>query len=934
MSIISRMNGSSNSHVFGVLLCAASFLLASPIFAQHDSTDALEEIVVTGSKIKRTSYDTPTPVEVIDAEMLNQIGANSLNEALMQSPSVGLGQNLSTNADAGNPEGGAVFADLRGLGIDRSLTLIDGRRRVAGSAFSSAVDLSLIPTALIDRVEITTGGAAAVYGADAVSGVLNVSLKKDFDGIDVMARVGDSSEGGGEATAFSISGGQNFDRGYIGFGASYSDQQLLRANERDFASKAIAYSPDENGDVAYWSHRGLLTDPSGVFVNYSQFYAVINDPNSPGGLRPFDFGTAPGSPFAFASNEGDGFHWPDYDMLRSGVETTAAMVYGEFELTESTRLFLELDYAHGVSNDTGQPTYFGDWFPLYGPDNPFLPAQIAADMLAGDAIGFYRTHETLSVTSQENTRDTLTLVASLDGEFASGWTWGLSGQFGTFDLENQFKDDVLWEEWIQASDVTTDGNGSPVCRDPTNGCVPLNMFGRNVESDDARAWLLRTLVNNTENSQTIFSAQLGGEIFELPAGAASFAAGLEHRSETMKIKPDPMNTNFATFYAAGQEPVDADFDVTEAYVEVLVPVVERFNAEAAVRYSDYNTIGQTTAWKLGADWAPLDGLRLRAMKSRSVRAPSLSELFSAGAVFGGFVDDPCDFRLIGFNPNRATNCAALGLPDPFTDPFFTSVKGIYQGGNPDLNEETSDSITFGFVVQPPSWESFRLSVDFWSIEIDDAINTLDPQQIVNGCVDNSPSLDAVLCAEVERDAVSGGISQVNVTDINVSNLATEGYDIQGDYVFGDVLNGSITLSLQLTKLEKFEQLLDANNPDTIVDQKGDYGHPDWRGRFSAAYNSDDFSLVWTGRWIDGATVTNDPALLACCLPPDDTTVPSVIYHDLYGSYQITDNIDVFLGVNNVADKEPPRHPNTYAGNGTFYDVLGRYLFLGAKASFR
>jgi len=402
------------------LTLAISAVLTQPSVAQQvaNHQGELEEVVVTGSLLKRTGYDTPTPVTVIDTEALTRSGGNSLNDVLMQTPSVGLGQNLQSNADAGNPEGGAVFSDLRGLGIDRSLTLIDGRRRVAGSAFSSAVDLSVIPTALIDTVEITTGGAAAVYGADAVSGVMNVRLKKEFDGVEASLRVGDSTEGGAESGQVSISGGKNFDRGYFGFGLSHNTQGMLQWSDRDFSSKAIAYRPDANGNLAFWSDRGLMTDPAGVFVNFSKGYAKINDSNAPGGLRDFNFGTPPGSPIAFASNEGDGFHGNDYNMLRAELKTTAFIAYTEYEFTPKLRLFAELDYAHSVSEDTGQPTFYSNWEPaLYAADNPFLPEQIAADMAAGDNIGFYRTHESLSITSQENTRDTATIILSLQGDF-------------------------------------------------------------------------------------------------------------------------------------------------------------------------------------------------------------------------------------------------------------------------------------------------------------------------------------------------------------------------------------------------------------------------------------------------------------------------------------------------------------------------------------
>jgi outer membrane receptor protein involved in Fe transport len=899
--------------------------------------EELEEIVVTGSRIKRTGFDTPTPVAVIDSAALEQIGANNLNDVLLRTPAMGTGLTLSTNTDAGDPENGAIFADLRGLGVDRSLTLINGRRRVSGSAFSSAVDLSTIPNDLIERVEITTGGAAAVYGADAVSGVMNITLRRDFDGVEVSTRVGDSSDGGAESASLSVVGGKNFDKGYVGLGLSYNDQAGLLAKERDFADQTLRFGPDPVGcvDPVLYRNRGFITDEAGTFLNYTDFTHVIVDPASPGSVRPFDYGN--GSPFCGQSDEGDGFHNSDYDMLRVDLESTSFVGYGEYQLTEEIGLYAEIDYATSVAEDSGQPTFFGGWFPLFGPDNPFLPPSVAMDIAQGDNISFHRTHEDLGVTSNQNDRETYTAIVGLDGQVADDWTWDVSAQYGRFELENRFRDDVLWARFLQAADVTSGANGNPVCRDPSGGCVPLNLFGLNAASPEAIEWLQYTTRNVTTNTQAVFSANLSGDLFELPAGAVSWALGVQHRSETMEIDPDPVNTNSETFYASGQLPVDADFDVTEAFIEMLAPILrdapgaKEINLEAAARYSDYNTIGGTTAWKLGGDWLPVSSLRVRSMFARSVRAPSLNELFSPGIVFGNVVVDPCDSINIDNNPNRRANCAALGLPDGYQDPLRNATKDVFVGGNPDLEEETSDSRTAGIVWQPDFAGGLRLAVDWWEIEIEDAIQTLGAQDIVDGCVDNKDTPDAVLCDEVARDVALGGISRVSVTDINVAEGKASGIDIQTDLVFQEVLGGALRFGLTMTILDEFEILVDANNPATFESFAGDYQHPDWRGSLVTSYTRHELSASWTVRAIDSSVVDGSPDLSR--IPADQLTVDNVVYHDLFAAYDFNERYRVYIGVNNVADEAPPDHPFTYTGNNSFYDNVGRFFFGGLKAKF-
>lgn len=356
--------------------------------------------------------------------------------------------------------------------------------------------------------------------------------------------------------------------------------------------------------------------------------------------------------------------------------------------------------------------------------------------------------------------------------------------------------------------------------------------------------------------------------------------------------------------------------------------------------SDYSSIGSTTAWKLGASWAPIEDVRFRVTRSESVRAPNIIELFgpeSRGTL--NITQDPCDVSSIALMPNREANCRALGVPAGWIDPAASLALLTVLGGNQNLTEETSESWTVGMVLTPSFLPRLRLSVDWWRIEIDDAIQTLDGNTIVDNCVD-SPSLNNVFCPLVTRGNLIGindpyAISRIDLRQVNVGQLSAEGVDVSVAYQFqlaelSSALNGSLDLRLSLVYLAELEELVDANDPTSLLIKDGEYKDPTWRGLLSLGYRLDKLSSTWSVRYV-GSSVLDAQRSREFNV----YDVPSKFYHDLFVGYALFENTDLSFSVNNVMNQKPPQIPslNAGAGDASLYDNIGRYFVLGLKKSF-
>lgn len=893
----------------------------------------LEEITVTGSRLERPVFDMPTPVTVISSAQIERSGRNNIVDILEQLPSVGLGANLGTAQF--NDDGGASFANLRSLGTARTLTLINGRRRVAGSSDSAAIDLSTIPPAMVERVELITGGASAVYGADAVSGVINIILKKDFTGLEFSGQGGLAEHGGAESAAVSLLGGTTFaeERGAISFGVSHVRDEPLFSDDRSFSRSWISFdvNPLSTGPedgipdlITVRDYRIPFAHPGGAFFIGDEMYTVDPQLRLVGGA--------------------DGWDFTPYFQQRMRSQTTAVRTNLSYKLSDSVEFIAESEFSSSSSYSGGAPNY--DFGVLLQRDNAYVPADLGALMDANGLteLSVSRASIDQGIRDDDNSRDSYSVLAGLQGSFGSDWKWQTFAQYGEYKLTSREINQRITSRFLEAIDVIIDPlTDELVCRSETAraaGCQPLNILGQNTATEAALAYFRTDRTLRVTNTQTLAGAQLTGSLFELPAGALASAVGVEYRRDTRRYKDDPLaELGLLSDKAPGTSLAGED-SVSEAFVEVIAPLLRdklfahALSVEGAVRVSDYDSIGSTTAWKYGGSWSPVKSLRLRATASRSMRAPNLYELFAPRQISQMNMFDPCEVSQINTQPNRAANCYALGVPQGWEGPAGVGQIAFFDvvgGGNRDLDPETSDAWTAGFVFTPEALPQLSLAVDYWSIEIEDAVQPLDVTTILQKCVD-SATIDNVFCPRVTRGADST-VQLVDYSIINVGKLSTQGVDFQVVYAFepGALgIPGRLTAALNASYLRSLEELIDSNDPASLLLRRGEYNTPAWRGTLLLAYTQQALSIDLATRVIGKARIDMNSTLETY----DHPRVPARVYNDLALGYAIGAGYNLRLSVNNLFDVEPPDNAYTYLGsNSSLYDSIGRYFVLGASARF-
>ena len=949
-SVISKEQGLLSSKIRLSSIAAAVIIAsASPnLYAQPESNqdpEVLEEVLVTGSRIQRSGFETSTPVNVVDQKLIEESGYANIYDVLKSVPSIGVGLG-SANASPGalsNPEAGASFVNLRGLGVDRSLVLVDGLRRVSGSSQSSAVDVSMIPAGLIERVETITGGASAVYGADAVSGVVNIIMKDEMEGVEMSISSGASTEGsGGERIGFDLAGGTGFDddRGSLVFGVSYSKEDELRATQRDFSSRQlfVTNNPDNTGpddgipdtinldDSAIW-----IFATTGAFNLGGQWYTA--DPD----VRLIDTGV----PYGIYGVGAEGFRQVDFSRLRQEQETIATRASLNYELFDGINFFFDADYGQTTTVGSAQPdnTTGGGGYTINSlqRDNPLIPADLAASMDANGltTLGFLRAYTNWGNRTPTFDRTSFSFAAGFEGTLQNDWDWSVSFQDSRYENNSKWSNYAITENLANAIDVIADPvTGEPVCRSGAAGCVPIYPLSQEPMSAEQDAYIRHTALRFHRNEQRVAAASLAGNLMDLPAGSLQFAAGLEHREEEIKSMDDGLARQGALHLFRGQEPQNAEMSVKEAYLELVVPVIaempfiQQLDIEAAVRSSDYDTIGSTTASKIGLNWAISDDLRIRASSSISVRAPNLSELFSPGVTTGAFLIDPCDITQINLGTSsRAANCAALGIPVGWANPNAANAKQLITGGNPDLTEEESDSFTFGLVITPDAIKGLSLSIDYWDIEITDAIGSFGASDIIKKCVD-SPSLANNFCPMITRDGQLS-IERINVSRINVGRLNASGIDFGGAYGF-DIAGGDLSINLNGSFLMEHEELIDGSDPTSLFINRNDPNNPKLRSNLNLTYQQGPLSLGLNTRYI-GSTIYDPNALTD--ETSDKPLVPSRVYNDLIIGYEFENELRITGTITNIGDVNPPRIGDLFLGVRGNYDNTGRFISLRASYSF-
>jgi len=953
----------------GASLCALSMglaLMASPAFAQDsggagaDAAGNEQAIVVTGSRIARSGFDQPTPVTVLGADQIERQAATNVAQVLNDLPSFRPQATPTTNAIFTNNIG-ASTADLRGLGANRTLVLIDGRRvvpsTVQGGSFASAgtVDLNMIPSSLIQRAEVVTGGASAAYGSDAVAGVVNLLLDTRLTGLKGSAQYGITDEGDNKEYQLSLAGGTGFadGRGHIIAGIEYSDNKGSGdCYTRDWCARsyntvANPYVTGSNNTArvgaglpatlilpntrtATSTINGLiprLPGPPNAALIASGLLGMEFRPD--GTLVPHDYGTYYGVPI-FQSGGGDAKQaFYENFPISVPVERLNAFAHAELELGDAT-LFLEGSYGRVKGNTLGaQRRDLGNL--TIQQDNAFLPQSVADTMtqFGLTSIPFGRIWNDIGPQRAEVTRETYRFVAGTKVQMWGDWTLDAYYQYGRTDYSQRGYNTTITPRLNFAMDAVKDGDNI-VCRGVRDGnpaaagCVPINPFGDGSAITDpaALAYVTGTVMQDTKLTQNVISVAMQGTLFQGWAGPIKAATGAEIRKDVATGEADPISRALQ-FYTGPGSPIDGSVNVFEAFGELSVPLFRGAELNGAVRYTDYSTSGDVMTWKVGADWAPLSWLRFRGTRSRDIRAPNIFELFGP------------------------TQTSFQSILDPRTG--TQALSSVLLGGNEALVPEKADTWTVGVVLQPDLGSAGRLrfSVDYYDIKLDDAVSTLGAQVIVSGC----EAGNLTLCDLVTRDPVSDAITQVVNRNINLGSLVTRGWDIEALYTLPINLWGG---EVSVRGLATIVDDLITTSASGVVDRAGMNGSPVSAPSGVPRYTLNGYLTFNSDRVMAQVQVRHisDGVYNAELVGPgqdgydplktnsiSDNHIGAWTYVNLNASVNVwkrgDQKLEIFGVINNLFDKDPPMDAPSSFGptNNVLYDVLGRSYRVGARFKF-
>ncbi len=954
----------------------------TPAVATADET-ALEpdsgDVIVTGSRIARPEIDSPTPVTSFSAENLQQSGRVNVTDFLVQNPAL-LGS--STSADQSGSTGGfgatgVNLLNLRNLGTDRTLVLVDGRRHVAGLPGSASVDINTIPSDLIDRIDVTTGGASAIYGADGVSGVVNFVLKRDFEGVTARAQAGISEDGDAGNRYFSLTAGQNFadGRGNIALNYEFRDDDRLNSFARsrtgdplqtfgivrdptDFPDSASAFDRVLTNNLRYAdsSRNGAVDLDLDGIPDFTGIGTVYNR----GRLLPGSGGlTQGGDSTPLAGYQGD---------LQPKNRIHNINLLTSYEVSPALRFFAQGKYANTKSFTVAQPSF--DFFTYLAPDNAFLIDRFGAARAADGAL-VSRDNFDLGVRGESTKRETYRAVVGVDGRISDNARYELSYVYGRTDSRFLSTNYRIADRYFAALDAVRAPNGQIVCRstlaggniDPNNfdapattftigsgsACRPLNILGENVASADALGFINADLINTYRVQQHVVSGSISGDFgqfFSLPGGPIGFAVGGEYRKEKSAFVSDPLSQAGALADLAQILPETGSFDVKEAFGELRIPVLrnlpfaDTLEFNAALRLSDYSTVGRTTTWQASGIWAPVRDIRFRGGYSQAVRAPNVTELFAPQNGTFSFIDDPCDPENLAEGTSfRAANCrtalTAAGLNaaqiaafNPVNDPSATVSLPGRSGGNRTLNEETAKTWTVGVVLQPRFIRGLTITADWYNIKLRDAINTPSAQQLIDLCVDQ-PTLDNVYCSNVTRGAPNGYVTNYFVGPQNVAAFRTQGLDAQLSYSYDAGSIGRFGVRLvgnYLNRLD-FVPTPGADREDQLLSAA--YPAPKYSGTFDLTWTKGPLTLNYGLNYFSKLRRYTDDQVRA---NPDIAAPEYLFYrekweHDLQASVAAGDRYSFYFGVNNLTGKQ-----GDIASTSTPYSFVGRYFYAGARVA--
>ncbi len=956
-----------------------------------------EVIVVTGSRILRPELDVANPIVAITGAAIEKTGQINITDVLIRNPALtaSVGGSLAGGADAGFGATGVNQLDLRNLGVDRTLVLVNGKRHVAGVPNTAAVDVNSIPQDLIERVDVLTGGASAIYGADGVSGVVNFVLKRKFDGLIARGQVGISDKGDAGTQFGSVVFGKNFadDRANIALAYEYSNQERLSSFDRDFTgnpliNKALLRNRDDFPDDPNIPDRILYNNlswadsaPDGAIdLNVADCFDNGNCvPDFTGSGLVYDRGNpipSSGGRAQGGSNTPTAGYFGD---LEPANRRHAVNLLASYEFSPAFKLFFEGKYVNVKAFSVGQPSF--DFFTVLAPDNAYLNDRFGvANTTEGALIS--RDNFDLGLRGETNKRETFRAVVGAEGDITDNAKYEISYVFGRTKAVNTQTSNLIGDRYFAALDAVRDPvSGQIVCRstlDPTSNidpnnfdapattftpgagsiCRPLNLLGSNVATQEALDFVLADNTNRSQVTQHVVSGSISGDFdafFTLPGGSLGFALGAEYRKESSRDTPDQLLQNGDLRDFAAIPISSGKFNVKEVFAELNAPILadkpfaHLLSFSAALRLSDYSTIGNTTTWKVDGIYAPIPDIRFRGSYSQAVRAPNIGELFLPETGTFLFVTDPCDVtRLNDGTQFRAANCATilggLGLSpaqiaafSPSTDAQATTSRRGTTGGNENLSEEEARTWTAGVVLRPSFVPGLSMSFDWYNIRIKGAINTPTATELAELCVDQ-PTVDNVFCQNIFRETGSGFVLGdgsdpqqrigFNVTPANVAAFKTSGADFTINYRFkpSDSL-GTVTLNLAGGYLHKIT-FVPTVGADVDNDIREAY-NPRWRASADINWDIGDFNATYSVNYFSKTRRFTTEQLTA---NPDLSDPQFFFYkelweHDIRLGLDVNDKFTFYGGINNLFNEKPEFDQLSYPVSGK-----GRFFYVGAKVS--
>lgn len=931
---------------------ASATAFTASVNAAEEEVAKVERIEVTGSRIKRTDLETSSPIQITSAEEIKLSGFTKIEDLMNSLPQV----EASETSFLANGSAGTATLDLRGLGSQRTLVLVNGRRLQPGGIYTQAADINQIPASLVKRVEVLTGGGSATYGADAVAGVVNFVMNDDFEGFELtvggsgyqhdndnkyMQGLMDqrgydyptgSSGIDGKTINIDLTIGSDFagGKGHATAYATWRQVNELRQGARDYSSCALNAAGTRCG--------GSGTTPNPNFY----FYPVVDgetvfseevfwtlDPNS-------DFIPSSGNIYNYA---------PVNHFMRPDERYTFG-AFVDYEINEHARPYLEVSYMHDRTvAQIAESGIFYNYFnfdinnPLFSDDQRAqFREQFGADVTT---IGSYIGKRNKEGGGRQDNLEhsSYRIVAGVEGELSDSWSYDVSFQYGSTASNSVYKNDFYRPRIASALGAL----GAAPC---TGTCVPYPVFTYQGISPEVAATLGGTGILNGLTTQTIVNAFVSGELdFTLPSSSMPLAAvvGVENREVEFERLADEV---FALGDLAGQggptPSLVGGYNVREIFGELSVPLlddapaVESLILDLGARYSDYNTSGGESTYKVAVDWTPVADWKIRASFNRAVRAPNVSELFATQSLGLWQGDDPC----AGATPEyTAAQCANTGVTAAQYGTISASPADQYNGffgGNPDLQPEIADTVSFGVVAAP--FEGFNFSIDYWDIQLDDVIGTVGAELTLRQCAETGLGS---FCDNITRAPGTGSLWRgeegfVTATNINLASRHWRGVDLSSNYEM-DLGEGKLTFKLIGTyslkkEYEPLPGVASATYDCSGMFNANCFAQPDWRHSLTVSYTTGDF---WTAsaKWRYFGAVDHDGTTDQLV----GNGLSSESYLDLTGAFDVNDHVSLLLGVNNVLDREPPIVGGGLSSNGNtvagFYDTLGRYIHASVTMRF-